>query len=81
MPTGNTSPILPPEWLHQGGVIHCTTTCTHGKVYMLVHVFSCLIFQHSHTTIVATRWEYRACVTSRHSGLQRTSFSHNLTAL
>ena len=20
VPTGNTSPILPPEWLHQGGV-------------------------------------------------------------
>ena len=27
----------------------------------------------------ATRWQYRACVTSRHSGLQRTSVSHHLT--
>ena len=47
-------------------------------MYMLVHVVSCLIFAHSHTT---TRWQYRACVTSRHSGLQRTSVSHYLTAL
>ena len=44
-------------------------------MYMLVHVFSSLIFPQSHTTI-ATRWQYRACVTSRHSGLQRTSVSH-----
>ena len=29
----------------------------------------------------AIRWQYRACVTSRHSGLQRTSVSHHSTAL
>ena len=53
--TDNTSPILPPEWLHQGGVaysfyyIHIRHA---NRMYMLVHVFSCLIFPHSHTTIM-----------------------------
>ena len=46
---------------------------------MLVVVFSCLIFPHSHTTIMLyTRWQYRVSVTSRHSGLQNfrlTSFN------
>ena len=42
---------------------------------MLVHVFSCLIFSTQPYYNNATRWQYRACVTSRHSGLQRTSVS------
>ena len=42
----------------RSNIINCTTythtTCTHRKecMYMLVYVFSCLIFPHRHTTIV-----------------------------
>ena len=86
MPTGNTSPILPPEWLHQGVVV-CSLYYIHIQhahteksecMYMLVHVFSCLIFPHSHTTIMLPGGNIGLVLPG---GLQKTSVSHHLTAL
>ena len=78
MPTGNTSPILPPStctivvWLC--GKIRQLNTCTN----MYIHSFLCVRVACVCSTITTPRWQYTACVTSRHSGLQRTSVSHHL---
>ena len=68
MPTGNTSPIFR---LHQGVAVYDM----HTEKSELPDLSTQPHYNN------ATGWKYRACVTSRHCGLQRTSISHHLTAL
>ena len=46
MPTGNTSPILPPEWLDEGEVVYCIilsyTYNMHTHKRVNVHVSACV---------------------------------------